>query len=96
MRWMSLFSDFWDSGNYSDFYDYGYGWDSVSGVIGAVVAVIAIILLFVLAIGIIWYLLRSAALYRIAKNRCMESAWMAWIPFFRTYLMGEIVGVLLL
>ena len=45
-----------------------------------------------LVAGIVKYILKSIGLYRIARNRNMDNAWLAWVPYARTYLQGEISG----
>lgn len=46
-----------------------------------------------LAAGIVRYILKSIGMYRIARNRNMDNAWLAWVPYARTYLQGELSGV---
>jgi hypothetical protein len=49
---------------------------------------IAAILMIPVAIGIAAYVLMSLGLYRMAKNRGNENAWLAWIPIGNAYIMG--------
>lgn len=37
------------------------------------------------------YCLLAAGIYRMAKNRVIDYAWLAWIPIMRCYIIGEIV-----
>lgn len=51
-----------------------------------------IIIMVVAAIAL--YVLKSAGLYKMAKNRGMENAWISWIPYVRVYYQGEIAGTI--
>lgn len=51
-----------------------------------------IIIMVVAAIAL--YVLKSAGLYKMAKNRGMENAWAAWIPYMRVYYQGELAGTI--
>jgi len=47
------------------------------------------------------YVLRSLALFRIAQKQGLDAAWMAWLPFCHSYLLGKIgidgiIGVLMM
>lgn len=48
------------------------------------------VILSVFVIGVINYILQAIALFTIAKNRGMGSAWCAWVPICNTYLVGAI------
>lgn len=38
------------------------------------------------------YVIKSIALYRMAKNRELSNAWIAWIPIVHNCLLGELTG----
>ena len=59
---------------------------AVFGILLLVFLVIAVML----AIGL--FLMKAIGLYRIARRRGIEHAWIAWIPFVQTYLYAEIIG----
>lgn len=46
------------------------------------------VLLLMLAL----YCLLSAGIFRMAKNRGIDYAWLSWIPIMRCYIIGELVG----
>lgn len=50
--------------------------------------------IFTLALGafVALYVLGSLGLYTLARNAELESPWMAWVPFARRYLLGELTG----
>lgn len=45
-----------------------------------------------LAIGIVFYVLMALGFYTMAKNRGIDHAWFAWVPFLNLYLLGELTG----
>ena len=45
-----------------------------------------------LAIGVVFYVLKSLGLYNMAVNRNMENPWLAWIPIGDLYILGSLVG----
>ena len=55
---------------------------------------IVFVLIFVIyaliagGIGIAIYVLRSLGLYKLAKNRGIDNAWLAWLPVGDAYIMG--------
>ncbi len=55
-------------------------------------ALIVIIGLISVAIPITFYLLRSFALYKMAKTENMAKAYLCFIPFLWTYIAGKIAG----
>ena len=64
--------------------------------LGAGLVMFTIFLMVLLAViflvGIINYILTSIAVYRIAKRRGIDHAFLAWIPFAQTYLYAELIG----
>ena len=49
-----------------------------------------VILVVILAGVLVFYILRSMGLYRMAQNAGMQSPWLAWIPVARDYLLGSL------
>lgn len=58
--------------------------------IGMFVTIFAVIMFISAAVGLILYILRSIGLYRLAENRGMSGAGLAWIPIFGSYRIGSI------
>ena len=54
----------------------------------AIMAVIGVVLLFALA----GYLFSAIGMYQMAKKKNLEHPWFAWVPFTRSYLLGELVN----
>ncbi len=65
------------------------GAEELSALSGILVIYIAI-LGFASIIGIVSYVFQSIGLYRMAKNLGFNNCWMAWVPFFSTYIFGKI------
>ncbi len=55
------------------------------------IAVVYAIMFFLIVPAIILYVLSSIALYRLATNKGISSPFLAWIPYGRDYLLGEII-----
>ena len=62
------------------------------GTLAAIFAVIASFAIVFLIIGVIWYILAAVGFYKMAKDRDMDNAWIAWIPICQNYIMGELTG----
>ncbi len=45
---------------------------------------------FVMLFGLVFWVLRSLAVYQIAKRRGLENAWLSWIPVGRDWMIGSI------
>ena len=73
-------------------YSYYYTETSVDPAVAAVVSIYLIILVLSFAFWLTAYLLHSFGLYTIAGRTGHTSAWMAFVPFARTYLQGELAG----
>ena len=54
----------------------------------ALVGVLAVVLLLVVAVGIVFYVLKSIGLYTIAKRRGIHHAWLAWVPLASYWVLG--------
>lgn len=79
-------------------YEYGSGFDSITGsggemlggVLGAVLGVLLVFLLIFLAVAVVVYIFQSLALYSIAKRRMIKNPWLAWLPIGSEWIMGSI------
>lgn len=49
-----------------------------------------IISLIVSAVFLVIYILNAIGLYKMAKNRGMSEAWLAWIPVLNSYVIGNL------
>lgn len=77
-----------------DYYDYGNAYlDSIMWGIVMIVT-IAMIVWAIFSLGS--YILRGIGMYTIAKRIGIDYAWLAFVPFARTYLHGALSGTILL
>ena len=74
-------------------YRYGYGYDpmpymdeEIAIILGIMLVVFGVLLLFVLAFAI----LRSWALYTVAKRRGIRNAWLSWLPIGCHWILGSL------
>ena len=58
--------------------------------LGAMFGILGVLMLLVLGGMLAFYLLHSAALYRMACNAGMQNPWLAWIPIARSYILGSL------
>lgn len=77
--------------NYYDTYDYAYNTTSDS-IVAGILAVYLIVLVVLFLFYIISYVFKGIGMYTIAKRQGMDYPWLAFIPFARKYLQGEIGG----
>ena len=63
-----------------------------AGVAAIILSFLAAYFVIILVIGIVCYVFNSLSLYQMAKNRGIDSPWLAWIPIAKTYLMGKIIN----
>lgn len=78
-------------------YDYGYDYNyqypvSDYEAVAAVLSIIMIVVAVVLIFAVVSYVFRAVGLYTIAKRRGERYPWLAFIPFARAYLQGEVAG----
>lgn len=79
--------------NYYDMYDqYDYSSPYMETTLIGIVMICLIVLLVCAIFGLISYILRGIGMYTMAKRQGMDYAWLAFIPFARTYLHGELAG----
>lgn len=84
----------WQGG---DMYDGGFGGGIELGMqhmFRTIFMIYGLIIFAACIIGLVKYFLRGFALYRIASRKGMDNPWLAFVPFGRTYLYGEIGGAL--
>ena len=78
-----------------DYYDYMPGVQASSGVeagavVGIFMGIVLAFYLFLLAMGIVFYILQSLGVYTIAKRRGIRKPWLAWIPLGDVWIIGSI------
>lgn len=57
-----------------------------------ILAFIMSFFLIFLIIGIIFYVFLAVGLMKMAGREQIENAWLSWIPFAQTYIMGKLVS----
>ncbi|MCP1102369.1 magnesium-transporting ATPase (P-type) [Aequitasia blattaphilus] len=50
------------------------------------------VIFFALIIGLASYLFKSIGMYTMGKRKGIQNAWLAFIPYGRTYFLGELSG----
>lgn len=78
--------------DYYNTYDYSYSNSAVDSILTGIVAIYLIILVVWLLFYVISYIFKGIGMYTIAKRQGRENPWLAFIPFARTYLHGELAG----
>lgn len=71
------------------FEDMGLAFGSMAG--GFLAGLLAV-LLFILVIFIAFYVFKSIVLFKVAKRRGVENAWLAWIPYGDMWTLGKACG----
>ena len=75
---------------YSDYMSYadynGYGF------LGAMAAVGVFLIVVMILVAIALYILFAIGLMKMAQNKGIANAWLAWIPIAQLYIMGKIIG----
>lgn len=80
---------------YNDIYSYSYSVPVQDPLSGFGMGILMIYIIAILLVGIISlasYILRGVGLYTIAKRRGYQHAWLAFVPFMRNYLQGQLSG----
>ena len=57
-------------------------------------AVLGVLLIFVAIIGIVFYVIYSYALYKMAVKQGLENSWLAFIPIAQSYIIGRLIKTL--
>lgn len=76
--------------DYYNSYNYTYG--NTDPVLAGVLAIYMIILVLCFLFYVISYVFKGIGMYTIAKRQGMDYPWLAFVPFARTYLHGELGG----
>lgn len=74
----------------NDYYDYGSPYMETT-LIG-IMMIFVIIMLVCAIFALLSYILKGVGMYTMAKRQGMDYAWLAFVPFARTYLHGELAG----
>ena len=79
--------------NYYNTHEY-YDYDSpyMETTLIGILMICAIILIVCAIFALLSYILKGVGMYTMAKRQGMDYAWLAFIPFARTYLHGELAG----
>lgn len=79
--------------NYYDTHDYyDYSSPYMETTLIGILMICAIILIVCAIFALLSYILKGVGMYTMAKRQGMDYAWLAFIPFARTYLHGELAG----
>lgn len=71
----------WSSYDYTHYS--GFDWDVFWSIFVGGMSVAGVI-------ALVFYIFQSIGLYTVAKRRKTGKAWMAWVPFLNTYLLGKV------
>lgn len=86
---------FGNSYGYGNDYSYGVSgidYSSLEALIGGIIAIYMIVLVVGLIFALVKYILKGIGMYTIAKREERDYPWLAFVPFARTYLQGELSG----
>lgn len=78
---------YYDMNNYND-----YGSPYMETTLIGIMMICFIVMLVCAIFALLSYILRGVGMYTMAKRQGMDNAWLAFIPFARTYLHGELAG----
>lgn len=77
--------------DFNNGYDYGMSYNTYDNTFFSIcMTVYLIALMVILVVSIVNYVFKSIALYTLAKRMGKTNPWLAWIPFARVYLQGEL------
>lgn len=74
------------------YYDTPSVYDVGGSILTGIVMIYLFVLLIALIVGIVNYVFRGIGMYHMAKREGMDYPWLAFVPFARTYLQGELSG----
>ena len=77
----------------SGYYPYGQSYNSFfpdEWLLQLAAGMLAVMSALVLLLGLALYVLRAVGLYKMAKNRAIRCAWLAWIPVAGDWVLGSI------
>lgn len=78
---------YYDMNNYND-----YGSPYMETTLIGIMMICFIVVLVCAIFALLSYILKGVGMYTMAKRQGMDNAWLAFIPFARTYLHGELAG----
>lgn len=80
--------------DYTYSYDYMYGQPAEGSVevLGIILMFYAVIIGAVLLVKLVSYVIKGFAMYRMAQRAGLDYPWLAFVPFARVYLQGELSG----
>lgn len=80
--------------DYTYSYDYMYGQPAEGSVevLGIILMFYAVIIGAVLLVKLVSYVIKGFAMYRMAQRAGVDYPWLAFVPFARVYLQGELSG----
>ena len=78
--------------DYTYEYSYNISSEPTDAVVMGILSIYLIILLVCLVFYLVSYILKAVGVYTMAKRQGMDYPWLAFVPFARTYLQGELAG----
>ena len=80
--------------DYTYSYDYMYGQPAEGSVevLGIILMFYAVIIGAVLLVKLVSYVIKGFAMYRMSQRAGLDYPWLAFVPFARVYLQGELSG----
>lgn len=72
-------------------YNYSYGSSTGSSIMWILMIYLLVIVVWAI-FALAAYILKGIGMYTMAKREGMENPWLAFVPFARTYLQGELGG----
>ena len=77
----------------SGYYSYGQNYGTYypdEWLLQLLAGVLAMVCAFALLVGLALYVLRAVGLYKLAKNRAIRCAWLAWVPVASDWILGSV------
>ena len=77
----------------SGYYSYGQTYGTYypdEWLLQLLAGVLAMVCAFALLVGLALYVLRAVGLYKLAKNRAIRCAWLAWVPVASDWILGSV------
>lgn len=77
----------------SGYYSYGQSYGTYypdEWLLQLLAGVLAMVCAFALLVGLALYVLRAVGLYKLAKNRAIRCAWLAWVPVASDWILGSV------
>ncbi|HBQ64780.1 MAG TPA: hypothetical protein DD727_07645 [Clostridiales bacterium] len=64
---------------------------AMGGILAVLAGFAAVVVIIIALVGIAMYVLLAAGLMKMAENRNIPNAWLAWIPVANMYILGLLV-----